>query len=98
MKTPEKAFYINPKNIQNKIFSLCEKESYHAAKVLRLKLGDTIVLVDGKSQGYFGLIEKIKPDTNKPIILFELLDSITGLSILLVNITPKIINTNMPPT
>ena len=61
MKIPEKAFYINPKNIQNKIFSLCEKESYHAAKVLRLKLGDTIVLVDGKSQGYFGLIEEIKP-------------------------------------
>ena len=61
MKTPEKAFYINPKNIQNKIFSLCEKESYHAAKVLRLKLGDTIVLVDGKSHGYFGLIEQIKP-------------------------------------
>ena len=61
MKTPEKAFYINPKNIQNEIFSLCEKESYHAVKVLRLKLGDTIVLVDGKSQGYFGLIEKIKP-------------------------------------
>ena len=44
MKIPEKAFYVNPKNIQNKIFSLCEKESYHAAKVLRLKLGDTIVL------------------------------------------------------
>ena len=61
MKTPEKAFYVNPKNIQNKIFSLCEKESYHAAKVLRLKLGDTIVLVDGKSHGYFGLIEQIKP-------------------------------------
>lgn len=60
MKIPEKAFYINPSNIQNKIFSLCEKESYHAAKVLRLKLGDTIVLVDGKSQGYFGLIEEIK--------------------------------------
>ena len=61
MKIPEKAFYINPSNIQNKIFSLCEKESYHAAKVLRLKLGDTIFLVDGKSQGYFGLIEEIKP-------------------------------------
>ena len=61
MKTPERAFYVNPKNIQNKIFSLCEKESYHAAKVLRLKLGDTIVLVDGKSHGYFGLIEQIKP-------------------------------------
>ena len=61
MKIPEKAFYINPSNIQNKIFFLCEKESYHAAKVLRLKLGDTIVLVDGKSQGYFGLIEEIKP-------------------------------------
>ena len=60
MKIPEKAFYINPSNIQNKIFSLCEKESYHAAKVLRLKLGDTIVLVDGNNHGYFGLIEQIK--------------------------------------
>ena len=61
MRIPEKAFYVNPNNIQNKIFSLCEKESYHASKVLRLKLGDTIILVDGKSQGYFGVIENIKP-------------------------------------
>ena len=63
MKTPEKAFYVNPKNIQNKIFSLCEKESYHASKVLRLKLGESIVLVDGKSYGHLGLIEQIKPKT-----------------------------------
>ena len=63
MRIPEKAFYVNPNNIQNKIFSLCEKESYHALKVLRLKLGDTIILVDGKSQGYFGIIEQIKPKT-----------------------------------
>ena len=61
MRIPEKAFYVNPNNIQNKIFSLCEKESYHASKVLRLKLGDAIILVDGKSQGYFGIIDQIKP-------------------------------------
>ena len=61
MRIPEKAFYVNPNNIQNQIFSLCEKESYHASKVLRLKLGDTIILVDGNSQGYFGIIEQIKP-------------------------------------
>ncbi len=60
MIIPQKAFYVNPNNIKNKIFSLCEKESYHATKVLRLKLGDTIILVDGKSQGYFGIIEQIK--------------------------------------
>ena len=43
-------------------------------------------------------IVKIKLDINTPIILFELTDSITGLSILLVNITPKIIKTKIPPT
>ena len=60
MIIPEKTFYVNPKNIQNKLFSLCEKESYHASKVLRLKLGHTITLVDGKSRGYFGIIDQIK--------------------------------------
>ena len=61
MRIPEKAFYVNPNSIQNKIFSLCEKESYHALKVLRLKLGDTVILLDGKSQGYLGVIDRIKP-------------------------------------
>ncbi len=68
MRIPEKTFYVNVNNIQNKIFSLCEKESYHASKVLRLKLGDTIILVDGKSQGYFGIIEQIKPKVLKGTI------------------------------
>ncbi len=60
MKIFEKTFYVNENNIRDKIFSLCEKESYHASKVLRLKLGDTIFLVDGKSQGYLAIIEQIK--------------------------------------
>tara|TARA_B100000900_G_scaffold409560_1_gene425706 strand:- start:772 stop:1485 length:714 start_codon:yes stop_codon:yes gene_type:complete len=61
MRIPENAFSISPNNIQNKIFSLCEKESHHALKVLRLKKGDTVILLDGKSQGYFGVIDQIKP-------------------------------------
>ena len=59
MKLPEKAFYINPKNISKGRFSLCEEESKHASKVLRLKIGDSIILIDGRSKGYLGEIQKV---------------------------------------
>ena len=63
MKFPEKAFYVKPYNIENGLFSLCEDEYYHATKVLRLGIGDTIVLIDGKSTGYFGVIDQLKKKT-----------------------------------
>lgn len=60
MTIPEKAFYVKPQNINNGAFSLSEMESYHASKVLRLKSGDIITLIDGESRGYFGIIDEVK--------------------------------------
>ena len=57
MKLPEKAFYVKPSDVINERFSLCEEESKHALKVLRLKIGDLIILIDGKSTGYIGEIK-----------------------------------------
>ena len=59
MKIPEKAFHVKQINIKNGMFSLSKDESKHALKVLRLKMGDKILLVDGKSKGYFGTINDI---------------------------------------
>ena len=58
MKLPEKAFYVKPNNITKERFSLCEDESKHALKVLRLKIGDLIILIDGRSTGYIGQIKR----------------------------------------
>ena len=60
MKLPEKAFYVKPNNIAKERFSLCEVESKHALKVLRLKIGDSIILIDGMSTGYIGEIKRVK--------------------------------------
>ena len=57
MKLPEKAFYVKPNNLTKENFSLCKHESKHALKVLRLKIGDLIILIDGNSTGYVGEIK-----------------------------------------
>ena len=59
MKIPGKAFYVKPNNISNGRFSLCEEESKHALKVLRLKIGDSIILIDGRSRGYIGKVQNV---------------------------------------
>ena len=57
MKLPEKAFYVKSNNLTKKNFILCKDESKHALKVLRLKIGDLIILIDGNSNGYIGEIK-----------------------------------------
>ena len=57
---PDKAFYINESDINNGLFSLNKAESHHAIKVVKLRLGDVITLVDGKGSGYFATIEKFE--------------------------------------
>ena len=57
MKLPGKAFFVKPNNLTKENFSLCEYESKHALKVLRLKIGDLIILIDGNSNGYIGEIK-----------------------------------------
>ena len=59
MKLPEKAFYVKPNNITKERFSLCKDESKHALRVLRLKIGDLIILIDGRSTGYIGEIKRV---------------------------------------
>ena len=60
MTAPDKAFYVKPENIKDGMFFLCEMESHHASKVLRLISGDIITLIDGKSNGYLGIIDQVK--------------------------------------
>ena len=60
MTAPDKAFYVKPENIKDGMFFLCEMESHHASKVLRLISGDIITLIDGKSNGYLGIIDHVK--------------------------------------
>jgi len=70
---PDKAFYVNPLNVIGSTFQLDKAESNHAARVLRLKQGDEICLLDGAGIGYHakiksigknvsGKIKEVKPD------------------------------------
>ncbi|HIF83506.1 MAG TPA: 16S rRNA (uracil(1498)-N(3))-methyltransferase, partial [Candidatus Marinimicrobia bacterium] len=45
--SPDKAFYVNPLNVNGSTFQLDKAESNHATRVLRLKKGDEICLLDG---------------------------------------------------
>ncbi len=47
-------------------YQLTEEESKHAIKVLRLKVGDEICMIDGKGGMYFGIIDE--PDSKKCVI------------------------------
>ena len=70
---PDKAFYVNPLNVNGSTFQLDKAESNHATRVLRLKQGDEICLLDGVGIGYhakiksieknvFGTIKEVIPD------------------------------------
>lgn len=48
-------------NIDDITYHLTEEESKHAIKVLRLKLGDEVCLVDGKGGLYYGIIDEADP-------------------------------------
>jgi 16S rRNA (uracil1498-N3)-methyltransferase len=54
--------FYTPK-IKNITYQLTEEESKHAIKVLRLKAGDEICMIDGVGGMYFGIIDE--PDTKK---------------------------------
>ncbi len=64
-------FQINPDGIKKGSVLLDEKESHHAASVLRLKTGDAVGLLDGKGHSFRGVVAgiencrlrvRIKPD------------------------------------
>jgi len=56
---PDKAFYVNPLNVNGSTFQLDKAESNHATRVLRLKKGDEICLLDGAGIGYHAKIKSI---------------------------------------
>ena len=57
--TPDKAFYVNPLNVNGSTFQLDKAESNHATRVLRLKKGDEICLLNGAGIGYHAKIKSI---------------------------------------
>jgi len=56
---PDKAFYVHPNQIKNNIFILDEFESNHLINVLRLKINDQILIIDGVGCAYVSLIKNI---------------------------------------
>ena len=57
---PDKAFYLNPGNLNGNSFFLDQQESHHLSEVFRLKLKDQICLLDGLGTGYIGEIKTIE--------------------------------------
>ena len=57
--SPDKAFYVNPLNVNGSTFQLDKAESNHATRVLRLKKGDEICLLNGAGIGYHAKIKSI---------------------------------------
>jgi 16S rRNA (uracil1498-N3)-methyltransferase len=60
-------FLINPTN--ESIVQLSEEESYHCAKVLRMRIGDSIEMVDGTGGYYKGILEGV--DTKNCVVRVE---------------------------
>ena len=67
----EPRFFIPPDQIQRNRFSLTGSEAWHAARVLRMKLGDRIHLFDGKNLSYQGHIESISSERVEGIIVAQ---------------------------
>jgi len=65
--SPDKAFYVNPLNINGSTFQLDKAESNHATRVLRLKKGDEICLLDGAGIGYHAKIKSIEKNVSGTI-------------------------------
>ena len=64
---PDKAFYVNPLNVNGSTFQLDKAESNHATRVLRLKQGDEICLLDGAGIGYHAKIKSIEKNVSGTI-------------------------------
>ena len=65
--TPDKAFYVNPLTVNGSTFQLDKAESNHATRVLRLKKGDEICLLDGVGIGYHAKINSIEKNVSGTI-------------------------------
>ncbi len=65
---PDKSFYVNPKKINDRDFTLDSIESNHLVNVLRLNIGDKIFLLDGLGTAYVSIIEHLSKDGVSGII------------------------------
>lgn len=65
--TPDKAFYVNPLTVNGSTFQLDKAESNHATRVLRLKKGDEICLLNGAGIGYHAKIKSIEKNVSGTI-------------------------------
>lgn len=61
-------FFIPPEQIQRNLFTLTGSEAWHAARVLRMKVGDSIDLFDGKDLSYQGRIESVTTERIEGVI------------------------------
>ena len=52
-------FYCEPKNVKKRTLLLTDDEAHHAARVLRHKIGDRIVAVDGRGMVYEAKVSRI---------------------------------------
>ena len=62
-----KAFYVNPQNLNGDAFKLDQGESNHATRVLRLKVGDQICLLNGVGVGYHAVFESVGKEVSGTI-------------------------------
>lgn len=52
-------FFVEPQDIQEQIAFLQQEDRVHAVSVLRLRVGDTVIICDGQENEYDGQISKI---------------------------------------
>ena len=57
-----RSFFVDPDKIRKNHFTLDKKESHHLSKVLRIKTGELVWLIDGVGTTYNGVIENILPE------------------------------------
>ena len=87
----DKAFYVNPINVNGSTFQLDIAESNHATRVLRLKKGDEICLLNGVGIGYHAKIKSIETNVCDPIALGISLNSLIVLLFTDIIISPTLI-------
>ena len=56
---PDRAFFVDPDSVSGQSFILNKTESNHAIRVLRMKVGNEIALLDGVGTGYNGKIQSV---------------------------------------
>lgn len=52
-------FYISPDSIRRDVIYIRGQEAHHARDVMRLKVGDEIIVFDGTGKEYIGVIDKL---------------------------------------